>query len=270
MCAPDVPDPGPEQLEAVKMQKEIAEKQLALQDRMFTYFQDRQGPLDEMQQRTSESQLALAAEAEREGRDIFEYQKAVFRPAEMSLVSEAMRDSTPEHYAKYAAEAATRIGAQQEVAQGTFNRNARSLGINPNSGAYMAGQRGLQLEQAGQRAAGMNEARDRAEALSFARRADVAGIGKGLVGAGNASYGLAIQGTSSALTGANDTTRTAAATLGTPAQYGGAATQAGLNMGNLANDIYRTQVGAASGGNDALFGALGTAFGGWASSGFAM
>lgn len=258
MCSPDIPDPGPAQMAAVESQERISNKSLALQDRMLTYFLDRQAKLDPIEQEVTRRQLENAEQTAQQGRDLYEYNKQVFRPVEQSLVAQAMRESTPEFYERYAQEATARIQAAQANEQGQFEREMGSMGVNPNSGAYVAGRRGLQLTHAAQLGAGMNEARDRAESLSWARRADVAGLGKGLVGAGNASYGLAIQGNSSALDGANETTRTAASTVGTPVQYGQQGMQASMNAGTLANDIYRTQVGAiGSGSGDAIFGALG-------------
>lgn len=260
MCQPDIPDPSATQERAIAVQERIADKSLGLQDKMLTYFQDRQSRLDPLQEEVTRRQLANADEVAAQGRDIFQYNKAVFRPVEQSLVAQAMRESTPEFYERYAQEATARIAAAQANAEGQFERDMSSMGINPASGAYGAGRRAMQIEHAAQLGAGTNEARDRADAMGWARRADVAGLGKGLVGAGNASYGLAIQGNTSALDGSNETTRTAAATLGTPVQYGTTATQAGRNAGDLANDIYRTQAGAGGGddGTGAAIGAIGT------------
>lgn len=270
MCSPDVPDTSAAQEKAIESQERISNRQLDLQDRMLDYFTQRQDRIDPLQEEVQRRQLANAEETANQGRDIFEYQKQVFRPVEESLVAQAMQESTPQFYEKYAQQAVAQIAGAQQNERDQFSRAAASMGINPNSGAYAAGQRGLQLQEAAQLGAGMNEARDRAEALSFARRADVAGLGKGLVGAGNASYGLALQGNSSALEGANETTRTAAVTMGTPTQYGQMGIQAGMNAGTLANDIYRSQAQAAAGGGGSeLLGAAGTALGYWASTGFA-
>lgn len=251
MCSPDIPDPSAAQNNAIEMQERIANKNLDLQDRMLDYYMDRQNRLDPLQEQVTRRQLEIADQTAAQGKETYEYSKAVFRPVEQSLVAQAMRDSTPEFYERYAQEAATRIAAGQANAEAQLERDMSSMGVNPNSGAYVAGRRGMALEHAAQLGAGMNEARDRAEALGWARRADVAGLGKGLVGAGNASYGLALQGNSSALDGANETTRTAASTLGTPVQYGQAGAQAGMNAGQLANDIYRAQV-STQGGDDGM------------------
>lgn len=272
MCSPDIPDPGPAQIEAIQSQERLSNRALNLQDRVLNYMMDRQGNVDALQRETSQRQLAIAEQNAAIGQDYYDYSKQVFRPVEQSLVAQAMRESTPEFYDRYAQEAAARIESAQAGEQAQFEREMSSMGVNPNSGAYASTRRGLQLGQAAQRGAGMNDARDRAEALGWARRADVVGLGKGLAGAGNASYGIALQGNKDALQGANETSRTAGATLGTPNEYGQQAITAGMNAGTMANDIYRSQVQGASGDGssmDGLWSAAGTALGYWASTGFA-
>lgn len=266
---PDIPDTSPTQQLAIASQERIAEKQLGQQDRMFDYFRSRQDRLDPLEESITRRQMGIAEDTASQGRDLFNYQQRVFRPVEESLVAQSMAESTPSFYERYAQEAAARIATGQATAEAGFERDMSGMGVNPNSGAYAAGRRGLQLSDAAQRGAGMNEARDRAEALGWARRADIAGLGKGLVGAGNASYGLAIQGNSSALTGANETTRTAASTLGTPMQYGQMGMQASMNAGTLSNDIYRTQAQIAATPDPAMQ-AAGQAVGMWAGGGFKM
>ena len=173
------------------------------------------------------------------------------------MVSQAMRESTPEFYEKYAQEAMARQAQANQNAQGQMERSLASMGVNPNSGAYQSQMRGLQLQNAAAMGAAGNDAYDRAEALGWARRADVAGLGKGLVGAGNASYGLATGANTAASSATNAANSQAAGTLGGPGQY----YQTGMQgMGNVLNsytDIYRTQIQAEAGADDGMWGALG-------------
>lgn len=270
MCSPDIPDTSAAQMEAIESQERLANRQFDLQQEAMDYFRQRTDRDDEITQDVVRRQMEIADETAAQGRDIFEYQRDVFRPVEQSLVDQAMRESTPEFYEKYAQEAVTRQAAAQANAQGQMERNMASMGINPNSGAFAAQQRGLTLGNAAMLGAASNEAYDRAEALGWARRADVAGLGKGLVGAGNASYGLATGANDSAGNTTNQGTNTAGNVLGTGVQYGQLGTQGMGNVVNAYNDIYRTQVGASQGsGMDGLWGAAGTALGYWASTGFA-
>lgn len=270
MCSPDIPDTSGATLASVATQERIADRNFAMQDQAFNYFKDRQVGLDATAEEVTRRQLAMGEETTAQGRDIYNYQKDVFRPVEQSLVSEAMRDSTPEYYEQYAQQAMTQQAGANANAQGQMERNLASMGVNPNSGAYASAQRGLQINNAASMGAVANDARDRAEALGWAKRAEVAGLGKGLVGAGNASYGLATGANNSAFNTTNQATQTAAGTLGTGLQYGQQGLTAANNATNAYTDIYRSQTQAAANSGGGVGSAIGSGVGMWASSGFAM
>ena len=271
MCAPDIPDTSAEHRAAIESNERIANRQLELQEQALDYFRGRQENVDRVAEEVTRRQLGLAEETAAQGRDLYNYQKEVFRPVEQSLVAEAMRESTPEYYERFASEAVARQAMADANARTQMQQVLSSMGVNPNSGAYAAGLRQTQLASAAGLGAVANEARDRAEALGWARRAEVAGLGKGLVGAGNASYGLATGANTAAGNSTNQATQTAASTMGTPAQYGQLGLTAAGNAVNAYGDIYRAQVGAAgAGGGGVLSGALGNALGYWASTKFAI
>lgn len=270
MCAPDIPDTSAAQMAAIESQNRIADRQFNMQQDALDYFRQRQDNVDKVGEEVTRRQMALAEETAAQGRDLYNYQREVFRPVEQSLVSQAMRDSTPAYYEKFAQEAMARQAGANANAQGQMERTLASMGVNPNSGAFQAQQRGLQLSNAANMGAVANQARDRAENLAWARRAEVAGLGKGLVGAGNASYGLASGANTSAGDATNAANTQAVNALGNPVQYGQLATQGAANTANSYNDIYRTQANAAAQGGGGLMGALGTGLGYWASTGFAM
>lgn len=230
-------------------------------DRQFEYFQGRQVDIDRTAEEVTRRQLEMAEETQAQGRDLYEYQRDVFRPVEQSMVSQAMRESTPEFYEKYAQEAMARQAQANMNAQGQLERSLAGMGVNPNSGAYQSQLRGLQLQNAAAMGAAANDAYDRAEALGWARRADVAGLGKGLVGAGNASYGLASGANTSASGAMNAANAQAAGTLGTPVQYGQMGMQGMGNVLNAYTDIYKTGIQAQAAENNSMWGALGSATG---------
>lgn len=226
------------QFEAVESQERMANKQFEQQDAQFAYFKERQVGVDKVAEEVTRRELALAEETAGQGRDIFNYQKEVFRPVEQSLVSQAMRESTPEYYEKYVSEAMAKTARAQAGAVGQTERNMSSMGVNPNSGAWQSAQRGLTLQSAANMGAVANESRDRAESIGWARKAEVTGLGKGLVGAGNASYGLATGANATAAGVTNNANGQAISSLGTPTQYGSLGIQGMSNaMGGL-RDIY--------------------------------
>lgn len=267
MCT-DVPDTSAASEHAADVQAQIADKQLAAQDRAFDYFKERQKGVDEVANKVTQAQLDIARQNAEQGADLYNYQKEVFRPLEESLVSQAMRDSTPAFYEQYAQKAMTTAASANSNAQAQSDRLLASMGVNPNSGAFAAQQRGLQIRNAAGIAAAGNNARDEAEQRSWNERAAAAGLGRNLVTQGTAAYGTATGANAGASAATNNANAQAAGALGTPTQYGSLAETAANNASNAYNDIYRTQVAGGSGGG--LMGALGTALGGWGSSGFAV
>jgi hypothetical protein len=226
------------QMESAKLQNATANRNLDMQEKQFDYFKERQVGVDATAEEVTRRQLAMAEETADQGRDLYNYQKDVFRPVEQSMVSQAMRESTPEYYEQYAQKAMAAQAAAQANALGQTERNMASMGVNPNSGAYQSQMRGLQLGNAATMGAAANDSRDRAEAIGWARKADITGISKGLVGAGNASYGLATNANNSATASTNGATGVAASTLGTPLQYGSLGVSGLAASGRAYGDIY--------------------------------
>lgn len=226
-------------------------------DRQFDYFKERQVDIDRVAEEVTREQLGMMREARDEGRDVFDYQREVFRPLEQSMVAQAMRESTPEFYERYASEAMARQAQANQNAQGQLERSLASMGVNPNSGAYQSQMRGLQLHNAAAMGAVANDAYDRAEALGWARRADAAGLGRGLVGAGNASYGVATGAGQAATSATNAANAQAAGALGTPMQYTQVGMQGMANVMNTYSDIYRADRAAQAQDSSALAQGLG-------------
>lgn len=266
MCSPDIPDTSAAQMQANQLNSDIAARQFQMQDDALEHFKQRQVRVDADAAIARDRAFEMAETTTKQGTDLYNYQKDVFRPVEQSLVAQAMRESTPEYYEKYAQQAVAKQAAANANAQQQMEQNMASMGVNPNSGAFQSNQRGLQLANAAGLGAVANDARDRADSLGWARRADVAGIGKGLVGAGNASYGLATQNNAAGTGATNAATGLAGSTLGTATQYGGLAVQGANNATNGYNDIYKTQVGASQNSGGGLMGAVGNIAGQFAGS----
>lgn len=247
MCfsSPSIPQPSPALIQASNMQTMMGVYNTHVQMDQYNYFRDRQDNfLDPLTKRVVDEQLELSRIGREQGDDWYNYQKEVFRPVEQSLVAQAMETSVPEYYERYAQQAMAQAATQQANAADQMNRALAGMGINPNSGAYIANARGLQAQNAAQLGAVTNEARDRAEALSWMRRAEVAGLGKGLVGAGNASYNVAMGAGQAAYGAGADSSRVAADTMGTPQQYGALANQYFGNAGDILSNIYGAQTQA--------------------------
>lgn len=145
-----------------------------------------------------DAQMGLMAQQQRQGDDYHNYMTQTFRPVEQSLAREAMQYDTGAAQERFASQAA----ADQQNAfanqQGQLNRGLSAMGVNPNSARFVALQQQSNFANAAARAGAMTSARQQADALGWAKRADVAGLGRGLVGASQGAYGLTLNAGNSA------------------------------------------------------------------------
>jgi len=180
---------------AANLSYQLGQDQLAFEKRQY----DELMPLA---RQVSASQIAAQDEQMRQARDYYNYQTGTFRPLEQGLVADATRFSTEGYREQLAAQAAAAAGRAFGVTQDAASRAAAARGVNPNSGAGMAMQSQNMLGLSAQRAAAMTGARQQAEQLGYARKLDVAGIGRNLAGASTAAYSGATGAGSAGLTSA--------------------------------------------------------------------
>lgn len=119
--------------------------------------------------------------------------KQSYRPLEHALITDAAQSDTPDAYQKAASKAQATVQSQMNLAR---ERLARQPGLDPSSAAAQAAQAALTLQGAAIGAAEQNKAREMVKDKAWARKLDVAGLGKGLVtgastGFANASAGAA-------------------------------------------------------------------------------
>lgn len=133
-------------------------------------------------------QMAAQQQQMRQAQDYYDYQQQTFRPLERGLVRDAERFNTDAYRETLARDAAAAAGRAFGVTQAASQRAQASMGVNPASGRAMSMANQSNLGLAAQRAGAMTGARNQAEQLGFARRLDVTGLGRGLVGASTAAY----------------------------------------------------------------------------------
>ncbi|OWT55283.1 hypothetical protein [Candidimonas nitroreducens] len=260
MCAPDIPDTSAATKDAIAANSAISNRELDQQQSLMDYYMSRQDKVDDISNQVSQRELGLAEEEAAQGKDLFDYQKQVFRPVEESLADQAMQDSTPTYYEQFARDAMATQANANATSQAALARTLAGMGVNPNSGAYTSAMRGQAITNAAAVGAAGNTAREQAQQQSWNERAGVANLGRGLVGAGNASYGLAT-GSNTAASGAQTSASGAAAgTMGTPAAYGSLGVTAAGNAANEYTNLYQAQV-QASMQTDPLMSALGSGAG---------
>lgn len=137
----------------------------------------------------ADQQAQAQSEQMRQARDYYNYLEQTYRPLEMGLVREAQQFDTEAAREQMARQAAADAARAFGTTQAASERAAASMGVNPNSGRFAGMGIQTNLGLAANRAAAMTGARERAENLGYARRLDVAGLGRNLPGLSTAAYG---------------------------------------------------------------------------------
>lgn len=177
-----------------------------------------------------DAQTGLMNQAITQGNDYYDYSKSTFRPIEQSLANDALYGSDPytdvlvptatgDNAAAVAAASAQNVRNQSVKAnieseasragadvqrglanmQGQNARAMRSMGVNPNSGRFAAMKVGEGLQGAAMKAAAQTNSRQKGVQLDYAKRLDSAGLSRGLTGASQGAYGLALNSGNSAV-----------------------------------------------------------------------
>lgn len=134
-------------------------------------------------------QQTAQAQQMKQAQDYYNYMQQTYRPLEQGLVRQAQEFDTEAAREQLARKAAADAGRAFGTTQAAQQRSMASMGINPASGRFQS--MGIQsdLGLAAQKASAMTGARERAQQLGYARKLDVAGLGRGLPGASTAAYG---------------------------------------------------------------------------------
>lgn len=223
-CSGDAPDP-PDYTPMANASKEAAEigaqlgrEQLAENRRQYDANMQVAAPI-------IQAQTGLMRQSIEQGDDYYNYMKGTFRPIEQELADEAATGASRYNTnanvrANVEREASRAVADVQSALAGAQAQNARamsSMGVNPNSGRFASMKVGENLQAAAMRAGAQTNAREKGVALDYAKRMDVTGLGRGLPGASQGAYGLALNSGNSAVGNQNSTS----------AQYMG-----GMNAGN--------------------------------------
>ena len=207
-----------------------------------------------------QAQLGLMNESLRQGQDYYDYMVANQRPVEAALNADAMSAGS-DAMMQYRADQAL-ADAQQGYTRALNQafRQARRYGLNP---VMPVGS--MLTQQAQQSAAAMTGAREKERALGYAKKMVVAGLYRGLPGASQGAYGLALNSGNAAVANQMAPGSTYMAGLGQGANTIGMGQQMQLQgLGNVLNaqTSYANSINqnmAAQGSNSGLGAALGAA-----------
>lgn len=144
-----------------------------------------------------DAQLGIMRETERQGKDYYDYMVANQRPVEAALNADAMAAGSDALLEQRAGEAMADARQGTTAMQNQMIRQGLRYGYSPAKLAAMAGSmsgaQGLSLASAA------NQARDKERNVGYAKKMDVAGLYRGLPGASQGAYGLALNSGNSAV-----------------------------------------------------------------------
>lgn len=150
-----------------------------------------------------DAQLDIMDQTKQQGEEQYNYQKDTFRPVEQSLVDEAEAAGSEQMQETAAGKAIADARAGNTAATNMIARQGNRYGMSPAAFAAKAGV--MSASQASTEASTANSAREREKATGFAKKLDIAGLGRGLTGASQGAYSLSINAGNSATSNQNAT-----------------------------------------------------------------
>lgn len=181
--------PAPNYNALAAASREAAQTMGQLGNRQLAFAQQQYEELSPLLRGIATTQQQAQQEQMRQARDYYDYMQSTYRPIERQLAAEAERFNEAQYREQLASQAAADAGRAFSQVQAAQQRGLASMGINPASGRFASMQNQAGLGLAAQRAAAMTGTRQQAQQLGYARRLDVAGLGRGLPGASTAAYG---------------------------------------------------------------------------------
>jgi hypothetical protein len=183
--SPDYTPMGNASKEAAATAYKLGQQQLAENRRMYDESKATIDPIIKAQTSMMQSQQA-------QGDDYYKYMKDTYRPIETQLTAEAKNAGGKADQDEATGLAAGDVQRGFDAQRGQLTRSLQASGVDPSSGRMVAGLRDVGAQQAASSAAAMTGARTQARQLGYAKRMDMAGLGRGLAGASSGAYAGAV------------------------------------------------------------------------------
>lgn len=236
----DPPSADPAVGQAAKENAAVAQEQLAFNKQVYEEGKPRQAEMDALAEQVVNQQLDIGAKSAALSQDYTDYMKGTFRPIEQALAGEAATAGGAADQEKLAGEAGVDVSTNFEASRAAQLRDMSRVGVNPNSGAYLSADTSSRVMEAATRAKAMNDARTQAKNLGWAKKMDVANVGRNLPSNQATSAGIALNAGNSAVSNA--------AAPNTMANQNAAQMNAGyagsVNANTAAGGLYLGQFGA--------------------------
>lgn len=194
---------------------------------------ERSNKLADQQYETTQKQNAIADEA-------YARYKEKGIPIQDALFKEAQTAGSEQEQEQQSSAAIGDVRNQMDAAQANTERNMKSYGIDPTSGAYQGQTNANQIMGAATGAAAATRARNAAIQLGWAKKMDAAGLAQGQFGNQASSTGLALSAGGSSLASGAAGTNAINALGNSYVQGTSAASQGWNNVGNLGTSVYNT------------------------------
>jgi hypothetical protein len=188
--APDTGAVADASVEAAKISAQLGQDQLTEARRQYDLNKAVVDPVVETQRGLMQQQID-------QGDEYYNYMKETFRPLERSMVEDAEYESSDARLEEAAGMAAadTRRGLTQQA--NMMMRQGLRYGYSPEKMASMTGEQATNNATAV--AGATTGAREKQRAVGYAKKLDAVGIGRGLPGASQGAYGLAVNSGNSAV-----------------------------------------------------------------------
>ena len=187
---------APDYSQLAQASKESAEIMSALGREQLDFTKQQYAENKPILQEIANKQIAIQDQTLAQGKDYYDYMVSRQRPVEEALNKDAMAAGSEQAQELAAGRAAADVRQGTTSMQNQLIRQGLRYGLSPAKIAAMAGDtaaaQGLSVASA------MNQARDKEKTLGYAKKMDVAGLYRGLAGASQGAYGVALNAGNSA------------------------------------------------------------------------
>ncbi|HNO86957.1 MAG TPA: hypothetical protein PKI69_01705 [Rhodocyclaceae bacterium] len=247
-AAPDYSGIASANAESAQLSKEAADNQLAFSKDQYAFLKPYVQKQLEIGQGVATQQQDDSAKASSRADQQWSQYQTTFQPIEEKMAQEAMDYGGEADQERATGQAAADVSQQFQSQRAAAQRQLASMGVKPNSGAFMAQNRESDAAEAAARAAAMTGTRQAVKDKGVSLRASAAAFGRNQTNTAGQQVGIST-GTGSAATqsaGAGVGSTLAAGNsinAGYGAQIGAAnsAVQANLGLGGLMNSAYGNQ-----------------------------
>ncbi|WP_153159630.1 tail fiber domain-containing protein [Zoogloea sp. 1C4] len=230
---------------SAQLAKEAADNQLAFSKDQYAFLQPYLKNQLQTGQDVAAQQLADSKKASERSDEQWQQYQETFQPIEEKMAKEAMDYGGEADQERATGQAAADVSQQFQSQRAAAQRQLASMGVKPNSGAFMAQNREADAAEAAARAAAMTGTRQAVKDKGVSLRAGAAAFGRNQTNTAGQQVGLSTGAGSSATQSAGagvGSTLAAGNSLnaGYGAQIGAAGTtiQSNLGLGSLLNSAY--------------------------------